>query len=83
LVGYPSLLEDLGLPAALRQLAATFHFYHGIEVSLSIDDIRGLLHRWRRQISIEKSRNPLPISPNTLMLPRYSSGEENWMGEVL
>ena len=38
----PSLLEDLGLPAALRHLAETFRAYHGIDVSLDMDDITGL-----------------------------------------
>jgi PAS domain S-box-containing protein len=39
----PSILEDMGLPAALRHLVETFHSYHGIDVSLSMDEIKGLL----------------------------------------
>ncbi len=38
----PSLLEDLGLTAALRHLVETFHSYHGIAVSQDMDDIGGL-----------------------------------------
>ena len=38
----PSLLEDLGLPAALRHLVETFRTYHGIDVSLDMDDITGI-----------------------------------------
>jgi PAS domain S-box-containing protein len=38
----PSVLEDLGLPAALRHLAKTYDTYHGIEVVLDMDDIAGL-----------------------------------------
>jgi len=39
---HPSLLEDLGLAAALRNLAETFSSYHGIAVSLDMDDLGGL-----------------------------------------
>jgi PAS domain S-box-containing protein len=38
----PSLLEDLGLAAALRHLAETFRTYHNINILLDFDDITGL-----------------------------------------
>jgi PAS domain S-box-containing protein len=39
----PSILEDLGLPLALKQLLENFHKYHEIEFSLDLEDIQGLL----------------------------------------
>ncbi len=41
----PAVLEDLGLPAALRFLLEEMHKYYGLEPELDLDDLEGLLSR--------------------------------------
>ncbi|MFA5111209.1 MAG: PAS domain S-box protein [Desulfobaccales bacterium] len=41
----PAVLEDLGLPAALRLLLEEMHKYYGLELTLDLDDLEGLLSR--------------------------------------
>jgi PAS domain S-box-containing protein len=38
----PALLEDLGLSLALRHLFDEFYRYHGVRISLSMDDLAGV-----------------------------------------
>ncbi len=41
----PAVLEDLGLPAALRLLLEEMQKYYGLELELDLDDLEGLLSR--------------------------------------
>ena len=68
----PSLLEDLGLPAALRHLRRNLPVLSRHPCSPGHgNDIGVFLPRRRRSISIGSPRDPLPISPNMPRLPGY------------
>ena len=66
----PSILEDLGLLAALKYLADGVRKYFAVELSFEVEDLNGLFPPNPRSSSTASFRNPSTTSPSTPGLAR-------------